>query len=134
MKITYQDISYIYKWLNVPLHGEELRNRNKFIGIIEPLKEEADNKRIEILESHSDKDADGKAIIEEGQYKIPEDKKGLVFDELAKFLDGETPLKVTDDNKAYFISARDILKKSTKDMDIEQGKVYDRILTEFETL
>lgn len=131
MKLSFNDVGNLYRWLSGPMHGEELRTRTKFINFIEEKKNEGENKRNELLSEYADKDESGKAIIENGMYKIGVENQISYIKEFGEFLNGDTGLKV---EKTLGKGIYAILKKSTKDMDIEQGKEYDKIMSAFEAL
>lgn len=131
MKLTFNDVGNLYKWLSGPMHGDELRSRTQFINLIETKKNEGEEKRVTLLEEYADKDEAGKAIIENGMYKIGVENQVSYIKEFGEFLNGDTGLEV---EKKLAKAIYNILKKSTKDMDIEQGKEYDKLMSAFEAI
>lgn len=118
------------RWLGVPLHGDLARKRNRIVIALNGAFEEVNKIRISLLEKHADKDADGKPILEEGNYKLSPD--GIkAFNE-----DYETPVYDADTtafaklDKPLLKALREILsEKLTIAFDIPQGAVYDEVLT-----
>ena len=120
-------IFLLYRWLDVPLHGDLLRSRNKFIRLIEPQYNAINAKRTEILSDLAEKDKDGKAIIEGGTYKIPDDKKQDFIDQFTDgYLEEDYEFDVTKQIKS---DVKEILMtKLTKGLGIEDGKVFEEII------
>lgn len=131
MKLSNNDIGNLYKWLAGPMHGEELRARTKFINLIEPIHNTVQDKRVELLEAYADQDKDKKAIIENGMYKINPENQVSYIKEFDAYLKKDSGVKMT---KQEFRPIYEILRKSTKDMDVEQGKEYDKVMSAFEAL
>ena len=134
MKLTNQEVVSIYRWLNVPLHGEELRSRVKFIGYILPQTEGLDAKRLKFCEGFADKDEDGKPILEKGQFKMTEENTKMFGEEYQKLLKEEKEYEIDSDNKKHFQTTHTILStKVVNGMGIDEGAVYDTVLNKFET-
>lgn len=129
MNLTNQHILHLFRWLNVPLHGEELRARNKFIATLNGQHEAIHAKRQAMLEEISDKDEDGKAIVTDGDYQIPKEKKEEYVKLYTDFLN-ETNEYETAGIKGSIKSI--LMTKMTRGLDIEEGKVFEEIIGELE--
>jgi len=129
MKFTNLQIQYLWNWLNVPLHGPESRNRNKFVAIIDKQYKDSLEGRTDILAKFADKDPKTKkAIIENGVYKMADDVLEKAKKEMGKFLEGEVEYKLTKIEKGYVKSVTKTLNDSKASHDIETGKIYDQIM------
>jgi len=126
MQLKRLHILVLRTWLDVPLHGELLRARNKFIQAIEPIHTEIEAYRKELLAEYSERDEKGEPIIEAGLYKIPDDKKEEFIEKYNNtYLQEE--VEVTAD-KANLKTI--LMEKMTKGLGVEDGKVFEEILTQ----
>lgn len=111
-------------WLDVPLHGDLLRARNKFIADIQTRLNVIEENRQLTLRSFAEKDKKGEPIIENGIYKIPDEKKADFIKDY-----NDTYLQETVEIEAPTIALKTILmEKMTKGLGIEDGKVFEEIL------
>lgn len=133
VKLTFSLGQYnrMYTLLDVPLHGEEIRARNKFIKIINPIVDDINKKREEILAEFSNKNEDGTTKFVNGLYDIPVEKREASLNKLREHL--ATTQEIECD-KATVQSIRSILLNKAPDMKIEEGTVYDAILTILENV
>lgn len=96
---------------------------------IEEKYQEIERKRTEFLDKFSEKDEDGKAIIENGTYKINEEGKELFDKEYHPILEESFELTLVGNQ-------RSVLKTILSDMKIAltktDGEIYDDILTYLE--
>lgn len=112
-------------WLDVPLHGELLIARNKFIRAIEPVRDEIESYRKSLLNEMSDKDESGEPILENGIYKIADDKKESFIAQYNDiYLEEEVQVDCTCKHDIKTI----LMEKMTKGLGIEDGKQFDEIL------
>lgn len=49
----------LFDWLSMPLVATEARNRKRFLSVIQPLFNEGDTERVDILKKYADKKEDG---------------------------------------------------------------------------
>lgn len=133
LNLTNKEIVYLYRWLNLPLHGEELRFRTKFLSLIQPQRDEYNTVRQDVVQKHAKKDPEGNLLIEDGNYVFDEGQKEKFATDHANFLEQKTEYKIDDNTKKILKSIYNVLSiKLTKGMDIDEGAVYDAILTKFE--
>jgi len=117
-------ILMLRQWLDVPLHGELLRDRNKFISTITPIHDEIHTYRKNLLTEMSEKNEKGEPILENGLYKVPDDKKEEFISQY-----NDLYLQETVEIEAPKNSLKDILmEKMTKGLGIEDGKVFEEII------
>jgi len=122
-------LNRVYSMLDVPLHGEEIRQRNAFIKIINPHVDSIGVKREEILKEFSNKDEKGIAKIVNGMYDIPEEKRDESLTKLREFLASEV---IIEAQKSTISSIFGILKTKTGNMKIEEGEIYSAIMDKLE--
>lgn len=123
------DLNFLVEWLRVPLHGEEIRTRNKFFQAIKSEYDQVMPGRTEILTKYAKVDEAGKPIIKEGKYELQEDKKQQCYDEVKEYLDTSVALNIDSKQVKAVLG---ILKNMKIGLDIEQGEVYDRVMTDLE--
>jgi len=117
-------IVLLMRWLDVPLHGDLLVARTKFIKTIEPIYTEIEKYRKELLAEMSEKDEEGKPVLENGIYKVLDEKKEEFISQY-----NDLYLNETVEIEAPVSALKAILmEKMTKGLGIEDGKVFDEIL------
>ena len=123
MKLNNIQAFNLYRWLDVPLHGSELRARNAFVKLIAPQYEAFTAIRKSKLEELADKDEAGKPIIDAAGYKIS-DENQKKFEEL---LDQVTMYEKFKDAKVI----EGILNtKLSRGLGIEEGKIFEQVIAE----
>ncbi|MDD4110202.1 MAG: hypothetical protein PHS54_01465 [Clostridia bacterium] len=120
------------KLLNVKLKGSISRKRNRFINELSPRLREIEKERISILEKHSVQDDKGKAIIENGNYKIDVNKVNEINKELNDFYNEEFIIDVFPSNKENIMAIKDIILDTEIEFDTNEGQQYEEICQEFE--
>jgi hypothetical protein len=138
MNLTNQEVEFLFSWLNIPLHGEELRSRNKFIKLIEDQHLKTQEKRVTMLNEAAEKDENGKPIFEEsGHYKLTDENTQKFGKEFNSFLKDSSQLYSIEgtEMKKYVEDIKTLLlERMVKGLDIEEGKIYDAILEELESV
>lgn len=138
MKISNTNVQYLYNWLNLQLHGDQARARNKFAAIIEKQYIDSLSGRTEILIKHSEKDKKTKEPIMEKNlkgeliYKMSEKVLEKAKEEMNKFLDKVTTYELTKNEKQLVKIIVKILTDAKLPLDIATGKIYDEVMTELE--
>ncbi len=137
MQITARELIQLWAWFSGPVHGVEARQRNVFVREYKASYEQAVQGRKDVLASLADKDENGKAIVEQGKYKIPDEKLDEAKDLVNKYLD-ETTYEILPETKGQKESLRSvytILKDKPMvagGITLEDGEVYDSLLTKIE--
>jgi hypothetical protein len=135
MKLNNTQCQYIYNWLNAPLHGEQARARNKFTAIIEKQYFASLEGRTDILKSFADKDKKTKEpIIENGMFKMGDKVLEKAKEEVTKFLAKTTAYELTKNEKALVKTVVKILNDAKIPLDIANGKIYDEVMGELESV
>lgn len=138
MEFTYDEIIHFWNWVSGPVHGPAARARNFVAEKIRVIHDNIIQGRSSILEEAAEKDAEsGKPIIENGKFKISEEKMEEARELLVKYL--QTKVKIIDiEDKAAREAMRgvyDILRNSPfigPGLNVAEGKVYDELLKKFE--
>lgn len=128
--LTNQEVEYLYSWLNIPLHGELLRARNKFIRMIGDQHEATQERRVELLKELTDKDpATGEPIIENGVYKVNKENMEIFSKKFTDVLEnGNKEYDISYDTLKGIVDI--LMNRMTKGLDINEGAIYDSILEE----
>lgn len=130
LKLTRAQISFLYEWLDIPLHGDESRTRNQFIKVIEPIFQDKINNHKSILDEYCVKGEDGKPVFEDRKYKIVEGKEEECKNKINEYLEGSVEINA---DKKLLKTIYNILKtKLQQGFTIATGKVHDDVLSEFE--
>ena len=134
VKLSRVELETVMSLLNTPLHGSDARTRNRFIELTGKEYHEIFPTRQSILEEASDKDENGKAKIENGMYAIPVDKQEATQAKIKSFLEEKIAYALDKKTKPVFVGIRAILEKHAKPMSIGEGKIYDELMTELESI
>lgn len=126
MKIKHKHVRLIRKWLDRPMHGDELKARNTFIKAVTPQYELIEKTRVDLLEKHADKGEDGKPIIENDQYKLSEAGQKATLEEYNTFLEGEQEYVGFDKVTANQI-ARSI-ETNPKGYGLDEGMMIEEVI------
>jgi hypothetical protein len=126
VKVTRAEVKLLFKWLNVPLHGELIKSREEFLKPVYEAFGDIEPKRLEILNEYSEKDKKGKTIFEEGKFKLMEDKKEECLQKFNAYLDEEVEIGATP---KVLADIRTILtQKMTTPLDIPEGKAHTELV------
>ena len=129
--LSNQEVEFLFSWLNIPLHGELLRHRNKFISIVESQHNSTNHKREELLDKYADKDESGKMIVENGLIKMSEDNRKLFEHDFLDYLENGSVDYGIPNNVCAGI--KEILTtKIVKGLNIEEGKIFESIIEELD--
>lgn len=110
--------------LDVPLHSERARARNRFYKIVQTKVGDKEKGRIELLEKY------GKLNKEAHKYDIKDVKK--FNEEWTKLQQEACIIDVLPSVKADLPIIKDILKNSKVEMNITDTEIYEEIMTEIE--
>lgn len=138
MKFSNKEIRFIYAWLNVPLHGEDVRARHRFLKMVQSQLNDMETERVALIEKYANKDQDGKLILEKnaqgiGEYKFTEERRALFDEESFALLNKETKYDIEKEEKKFIRVVKDILtNKLQKGLSIDEGEIYDSVLMEFD--
>ena len=117
-------LELLSKMLDVPLHSERARTRNRFYKIVLTKADDKEKGRIELLEKY------GKLNEKEKKYDITDMKK--FNEEWTKLQQEACIIDVLPSIKADLPIIKDILKNSKVEMNITETEIYEEIMTEIE--
>ena len=114
MKFSNKEVRFIYAWLNIPLHGEDVRARHRFLKMVQPQLNEMEEQRVALIDKYANKDQDGKLITEKNaqglsEYKFTEERRAQFDAESFALLDKETKYSIDKEEKKFIRIIRDIL-------------------------
>lgn len=127
----------LVKWLNMPLHGDQSRVRNRFLKLIEPRYNEIETERLAKLKEITPKDEAGKPKMMPDKRTFDLGDQAEPFNEWIKERHAEEyVIDILDSNKATLRGVKDLLKKVGENLmfNSEQGESYDELCDIFETL
>lgn len=129
--LDFATIKLIRSWIDVPLHGEQVRVRNKIYQIFNPIFLESEQKRMDILDSYVDKDENGtKKLDEQGLFLITEERKKEFNDKMIEMYMEEREIPI--DKKLTNVLIDILLHKVMKQFTIQDGAVYDEVISKLE--
>ena len=133
IKFKNYQLRYLVDWLDVPMHGQEARNRNKFLtNILRPHIKSLEERRLEIGRGYAETDEEGEPIEENGSYSISEEDQASAWEDYQDLLDEEISIQITEDNIGTLASIRDTLYATTREFNIQEGRIYDEVCDAFE--
>lgn len=109
---------------------KQSRARRHLIKLVGGRLERVEEDRKELLESHSNKDSDGKAIINDGQYDIAD---MVAFSNDLKELNEEKLVIEGGDNREMIRTVKTFLKKfEDVEYEAQDSEIYDYLCDQFE--
>ena len=117
-------LELLSKMLDVPLHSEKARARNRFFKVVQSKASDKEKGRIDLLEKY------GKLNKEENRYDIKDLKKFNM--EFTKLQQEVCIIDLLPSVKADMPAIKDILKNSKVEMNITETEIYEEIMTEIE--
>lgn len=136
IELTNHEVQTIFNYCyTMLLHGDKARIRNKVMTYFTPLTAAYQADRIKILEEYCKKDADQNPIIINGTYEFPPENEQKVKQEMEFLMKSEVPFTLDKDRKSLLKGAYSILKEDMKTpMNVEEGRVYDEIMSKLENI
>lgn len=121
-------------FLNVPLHSEQAVARNKVIGLIKEKFDEYEVNRQALVKDHAKKGSDDELLMnEEGTNYIMKD--------IVAFSDAYEELRavpvifdILPSNRSAWRIARDIIKSTKAEMDVEETEHWEKIQEALNTI
>lgn len=129
MKISNQELKTLYQWMDVPLHGEEMRARSAFMRMTIDKHKAIEDTRVKMLQDMADKDEEGKPIIEGGTYKLSPEAVKKFSEEFRVVLDAENEFEVTPEVKKHM---KNILEnKLNRGFRIDEATIHTTLVEKF---
>lgn len=131
MKLNFVEISYFLKWLRRPSHGIERRYTVRVADEASKVYNEIYDKREKILDKYIQKDKEGKPEMEkDGKlFKIKKGKDEVAKKEVTALIDDEFEIAI---DKKYLNVLYSFLDKYPFDMEEEEGRMYDTVMSKLE--
>jgi len=131
-------IRQIYIWLDVPLHSEKARARNRIVAILKSFYEESEETRMKIVEKFARKEADGTlkiltdVVTGSTSYDIADRKR---FDEAwIKAQAVQYTFDILPSNRDHWRVVRGIFENTKIEMDIDMTDTWEEIITALEQI
>lgn len=124
-------IKTLDSWLNMPLHSEAARARNRIVKLLASAYDEYEDRRMELVEKYGIKDNDG-------NFKLDESGANYLLTDEEKFREDWLALRETSvtfdilQNRADWLVVKKVLEKITVQMDTPTTELYEDILSVFE--
>lgn len=126
-------ISFLFNLLNIPLHGQERRDRDAFLNILIEKGSELDKQRINLVKMYAEKDEKGEPKIDETKnYVIAEENRRIVDKEYYEIVMEDAIIDVLDSNKNVIRSVKNLLEKTNKPLTFDESKILTEILDGFD--
>ena len=145
LRLTLFQLKMLYKWLDIPLHGEDVRVRSRFLKMISPILDGSEHERLTLLKEFAKKDGDGNPVFLKDEKGEPTDNFDLSVADLKKFqkrmaeVNGQehvVPL-LTKDQVSDVRAFRQILEKQiamANGFSLEEGEIYDQVCMAFKSV
>ena len=119
--------NYLY---SLKLVRKQSRMRRRLIKLLNERNEVYVEDRKELQEEHANKDEDGKAIINDGNYDIPD---MVAFSNDLKELNKEKLVIEGSDNREMIRTVKEILRKfENEEYEAQESDAYDYLCEQFE--
>lgn len=122
-------------FLNIPLHSEQAVARNKVINLIKEKFEEFEVNRLAIVKDHSKKDP------KTGEMVMNEEGTNFIMKDIIAFNDAYEKLRqlpvvfdILPSNRQSWRIARDIIKSTKVEMDVEETEHWEKIIEALDTI
>lgn len=127
-------LRFFYELLGVPLHGEQARARNRFVDLFRVKAKEMEAVRLELIQKYGKLDENKKPIWNDTLKRFElADPQG--FDkEYSEALDKEIYFDYTPATRKDFLSVKQFILSSKKELDIEETEMYEDICSAFEKI
>ena len=124
-----KELVEVMGWLNVPLHSEQARARNKIVDILNTEFEIFEKERIAICDKYTDRTPeDNKPIMQDGHYKIKDEHKETFDKEWKDLQDAPVTFDILPSNREHWRIVRNVIEKTNREMDIDQTAFWEKIL------
>ncbi len=125
-------INSFMKTLNYAMPFARGRVKNRILIILSEKAEALEKSRIEILNGLADKDKEGKPVLVNNQFKISDKNRVKFEEEYQKMMNEDCIIDVTPSLKADIGSVKDMINTSTVNLDPNETKNMEEVLTALE--
>jgi len=128
-KIKNKYINFLFKLLDIPLHGEERRERDAFIKVLLQKERDAEDERLSLLQELSKKDKNGKPIIKaDNNYDLTPENLTLFQKELTDLMEAYFIIDIFDSNKKQISTVIRLFENTNSPLTYSDGKILDEII------
>ncbi|WP_117161347.1 DUF1617 family protein [Paraliobacillus sp. X-1268] len=114
---------------DLALKGKQSRHRTKFIKLLAERSKEVEEQRKQLAEEHAKKDDEGKAIINDEKYDIPDQE---AFKKDYQELLDELLIIEGGDAQGMLKTVKKVLDECDKEFSGQEAVVYDYLCDQFE--
>lgn len=128
INIKYKLLKTLASWVNVPLHSEEARARNRIVKLLQSAYEDFEKYRLSLVDKYGEKD-------DEGNLKFTEDGSNYLLTDEEQFAEEWNVLKEATvtfpilENRTDWLVVNNILKNITIQMDTATTEQYEELLS-----
>lgn len=141
LELSNDSLMLLYTLLNVPLHGPQLRARNRFARLVRDRLEFLDDNRVKAAEGYADKDKEGKPkfkIDADGkpteEYELSPKNLKKFDEEMTAFRKEKWVIDLLPSIKPDLVLVRPIVLETKIDLGTVDGYVYEEIASAFEAM
>jgi hypothetical protein len=120
-------LELLSKMLDVPLHSEKARARNRFFKVVQPKIQTKNTEHDALLVKYGKK-----SDKEKNQFTIKPESLEKFSAEIKKLNNEPCIIDLLPSVKADMPAIKDILKNSKVEMNITETEIYEEIMTEIE--
>lgn len=129
----------LVEWLNIPLHGQDARVRNRFLKVISPRYNEVDAERVKLLRDLSEKDEKGEPKTIEGgrAFDLTPENREKFAEQMSEINSEEFVIDVLESNRKDLKAVRQLLLGAISErfeFDIRETDLLDEICQAFEKI
>lgn len=137
IKIVRWSLPLLYKILDVPLHGAQLRARNQFAKLVRDQLTNDEDIRVKMIEEVADKDPKTKETLKkEGgeEYQITADNLQKYRKQFDAYMKESWIIDLLPSVKPMLVAIRPLILESKIALSTVDGYAYEEIATAFEAL
>jgi len=131
IELANYQIKDILDRLNVPLHSEKARARNRIVEILGPIANATEKERLALVDKYAEKDENNKPVIVMGEfgkdhYKLTDD--AAFQKEWQEVQAVKNTFDILPSNRMAWIVVREMWEKTTREMDINETILWEEII------
>ncbi|MFA5174621.1 MAG: hypothetical protein WC438_05565 [Candidatus Pacearchaeota archaeon] len=133
-KLKYIYINFIFKIIDIPLHGEERKERDHFMRFLLTKMDELERDRLAIVRDLAEKDEKGEPKIKpDKNYDLTPENLSKFHEEYTKILESDFIVDILDSNKKQIKVIRNILDNTNAPLNFTDSKLLEEIINCFDT-
>ena len=135
MNITlkYKHVDFIFKLLNIPLHGQERRDRDHFSKYLITKAEETESFRIRLLKDLSNKNEKNEPKMKpDNSFDISPVNEDKFKKEMLEYLDSDMIVDILDSNKKELNTIKNLLDNTREPLNFHESEMLNEIINAFD--